>query len=625
MDYTLSLTTRDAEVLRRHLLGDRSREQMAVTLCGVNRLHRELRLLVRDVILLPPQAFRRQSAGMLEVAPEVQQLIHQRAYQQGLIEVDWHSHPGAVGQVSFSAIDDQHEELQAVYLAHSMKGVPYGSVVVGQDALDARLWVTHGPSQHTRKPGHDTDRGSEPTPRKLTYRPQAWPIQAIYTGDLQRRVPCHSDRLEHEHAPFISPVFDRQVRAFGSAFQNKMAALRVGLVGLGGLGSAMAEYLARLGVSRWVLVDPDAVEITNLNRLVQASIADARKRRPKVNVGRSIICRANPRAQVRVLRTDVFDPGAIHWLKSCDLLIAATDNHSSRMALNRLSVQYLIPLVHVGFNISVTGSQPAADANSGGHPRSTATGSGQEAFISPAARAQTGPTPEGCQAHGFWPPAPAAKRHISDVSGEFAIPDLGRWCLHCAGLIDPQQAAMELAPATQRRIFRERGYVSDTPAPAVRHLDGLVAALATAEIHNLVHVFKPVQRYLVYDALRTELVPLQITPSTACPVCSPDLGVLGLGDLEPLPDWLRASQVELPPVLSAATASQTTSLAATARPTRPAPDTPAVVSPTEASTATGADALTVSAAAAGPALVTADRAARLKRLQALVEDGPDNW
>ena len=65
--------------------------------------------------------------------------------------------------------------------------------------------------------------------------------------------------------------------------------------------------------------------------------------------------------------------------------------------------------------------------------------------------------------------------------------------------------------------------------------------------------FKPQHRYLTYDALRAELVPLSIggpghkvMATTACPVCSPDDGVLGLGDLEPLPDYRRTAQAQLP-------------------------------------------------------------------------------
>jgi|GEM_PF-228506 len=506
MNYTLSLTRHAAETLQAHLLGDRSREQMAVTLCGVNRLRHELRLLVRDVILLPTDAFRQQSAAHLELKPEVQAFIHARAHRHGLIEVDWHSHPGAGPAVTFSGTDDHYEAAQAAYLAERMDGVPFGSVVVNDDALDARLWLTEVVKSTGAK---DKSGKAEPAPAPVrSAPPKAYALQAVLIGDLARRIPATAQRLNRAHAPFISPIFDRQVRAFGPDVQRRLSALRVGVIGVGGLGSALVAHLARLGVAHWVLVDPDIVELTNLNRLVGASTMDAQKTRPKVYVARSTIRQAIPKATVRALKTDVFDPVAQRALKACDLLIVATDNHSSRMAANRLAVQYLIPLVHVGFNVSV--GEPARDR------------------------------PD--------------VRSVIDVSGEFAIPDLGRWCLQCAGIVDPQAAGWELAPASQRAILRQRGYVTDTPAPAVGHLDGVVAALAAAEIHNLVAAFKPQHRYLTYDALKAELVPLtvgdpahKVAAEATCPVCSPDDGVLGLGDLEPLPDYRRAAQAQLPP------------------------------------------------------------------------------
>jgi len=488
MDYTLSAIRSAFETLQAHLLGDRSREQMAVTLCGVNRLHREVRLLVRDVILLPADAFCRQSAAYLEVKPEVQSMIHQRAYRHGLVQVDWHSHPGGGSCVGFSSTDDEYEAAQAAYLAHRMAGVPYGSVVVNDGALDARLWIAPG------RPSAEPE-----GPAVVAYRPTAHALRAILVGGLERRVPASTQRRQRALAGALPAAFDRQVRAFGVEFQRRLGGLRVGLVGAGGLGSALAEQLSRLGVQDWVVVDPDVVDETNLNRLVNATVSDAQRGRSKVYLARSTIRQVHPKARVRALRTDVFDPAAQRALKACDLLLVATDNHSSRMAANRLAVQYLIPLLHVGFHIGVEDR-------------------------------------------------PGGERVVTDVSGEFVLPDLGRWCLQCAGIVDPQAAGWELAPAAQRESLRQRGYVSDTPAPAVRHLDGLVAALATAEVHNLVHAFKPLQRYLVYDAMRGELLPLQVKPGDGCPVCSSEQGVLGLGDLEPLPDYRRAARAMLPPV-----------------------------------------------------------------------------
>ena len=142
---------------------------------------RELRLLVRDVILLPADAFRHQSAVRLELKPEVQAFIHQRAHRHGLIQVDWHSHPGSGQSLGFSATDDAFEQQQAAYLAHRMDRVPYGSVVVNDDALDGRLWVTQVTQRERTK--------SSRKPATLTYRPQSQPLQAVLMGDLQRRIP----------------------------------------------------------------------------------------------------------------------------------------------------------------------------------------------------------------------------------------------------------------------------------------------------------------------------------------------------------------------------------------------------------------------------------------------------
>lgn len=539
MEYTLSLTRHAAETLHTHLLDDQDREQMAITLCGVNRLHREMRLLVRDVILLPPDAFNRQSATCLELKQDVQAFVHQLAHRHGLVQVDWHSHPGRGHYLRFSSTDDRYEAAQAAYLAHRMDGVPYASVVVNEDALDARIWITHP----RRK------RGKKDRPQTVIYRPRVFPLQAVMVGDLHRRIPASIGQTEAPHPATCSPIYDRQVRAFGQQFQRKLGNLLVGVVGVGGLGSAIVEQLSRLGVQDWVLVDPDVVDLANLNRLVNATQTDAQKGRPKVYVARSSIRQPNPKARVRALQTDVFDPEAQRLLKRCDLLIVATDNHSSRMALNRLAVQYLIPLLHAGFHIGVD-----------------------------------------------------EENQVNDVSGEFALPDLGRWCLQCAGIVDPQVAGWELAPENQREMLRRRGYVVDTPAPAVRHLDGTVASLAATEVHNLVQAFKPQHRYLTYDALRGEILSLQVTPSRSCPVCSPDHGVLGLGDLEPLPDYRRADRaLSLPPV------SKHLPDRSRGQPDEQAPaPSHQLVTPI-------------------PSTVHTDRSGRLRRLEAAMEEGEEEW
>jgi hypothetical protein len=106
-------------------------------------------------------------------------------------------------------------------------------------------------------------------------------------------------------------------------------------------------------------------------------------------------------------------------------------------------------------------------------------------------------------------------------------------------------AGWELADKDLRNTLRESGYVKDTPAPAVYHLNGVIASLTVSEIHNLIFLYKPLRRYLTYDALKGELLSLDALTKEECPLCNTEIGILGLGDLEPLPDYVD-SEREIP-------------------------------------------------------------------------------
>lgn len=459
MKHRIILTNKIAEDLKTHLLSDRSKEQMAVTLCGINRLKNETRLLARHLILMPPEAFRRQSSAYLELDASVQRQILELAASEGLSQIDWHSHPGDTSYIGFSGTDDHNESKLASYLSEKIPGTIYGSVVVNRHVFDARIWQVNDDDVETR------------------------PVDSIRWGDLNDECPI-SMRRKTIRPEIVDEQFSRQVAAFGNALQTRLRQCRIGVIGVGGLGGIVVEMLSRLGSDNWVLVDDDTVEITNLNRLPGSSHRDAYYRTSKVSLAQRNTMRANPYAKTLALRLPVSDRSAIQALKSCDLLIAATDNHSSRLVTNRLSVQYLIPLIHLGVNIDVD-----------------------------------------------------EMRNLTDMSGEYAFPSLGEWCLQCAGIVDNQLAGWELSDEGLRNTLRERGYIKDTPAPAVYHLNGVIAALAVAEIHNFVFPYKPIRRYLTYDELKGELMALEVATENRCTVCDAEEGYLGLGDLEALPDY----------------------------------------------------------------------------------------
>lgn len=467
MKYKIIMTKKAADELKAHLLTDRTKEQMAVTLCGINRLKKETRFLVRHVILMPPEAFASQSSAYLELNHAVQRQILALSASENLSQIDWHSHPGESPYIGFSGTDDRNEKELAIYLSKKLPHISYGSVVVNNTCFDARVWHVSGNRIATR------------------------PVELIRWGDFNDEYPV-SNRGKRFESDTIDERFSRQVAAFGTALQTRLKDCRIGVIGVGGLGGIIVEMLARLGCDNWVLVDDDVVERSNLNRLPGSSVKDAYFRTNKVSLTQRNISKVNPHAKVVALPLSVTDPKAIQALKSCDLLVASTDNNASRLIANRVSVQYLIPLLHTGVNIDVD-----------------------------------------------------EEKNITDISGEHVLPPLGQWCLQCGGIIDSQQAAWELADENMRKILRERGYIKDTVQPAVYHLNSVIASLAVAEIHNFIYPYKPVRRYLTYDELKGEILSLEMATETRCPVCDAEEGYLGLGDIEPLPKY-EATNKPLP-------------------------------------------------------------------------------
>ena len=79
------------------------------------------------------------------------------------------------------------------------------------------------------------------------------------------------DSGDYKHVPF----FDRQVRAFGKDIQLQLQRLNVGVVGVGGTGSAVVEQLARLGIGTLSIFDGDHFDNSNVNRVYGSSATDS--------------------------------------------------------------------------------------------------------------------------------------------------------------------------------------------------------------------------------------------------------------------------------------------------------------------------------------------------------------
>lgn len=238
--------------------------------------------------------------------------------RKGEVVVYAHSHPG--GRAEFSSADDrvEREMFEALGSISGGSDVPLVAIVVARGgAIAARIWM----------PGANE------------------PVDASRIRIAGRELDIRVGGV----AAVASP-FDRQVRAFGTDGQDLLHQLRVGLVGVGGTGSAVFELLVRLGITPTVVIDPDDLSDTSVTRGFGSSLDQVGM--AKVHVARDLADRIGFRPVGVSLSGSVCDEDVARRLAHCDVVFACTDDHAGRLVLNRLAYRCVVPVVDLGVLIS---------------------------------------------------------------------------------------------------------------------------------------------------------------------------------------------------------------------------------------------------------------------------------
>lgn len=125
--------------------------------------------------------------------------------------------------------------------------------------------------------------------------------------------------------------------------QQRLLASHVLIIGLGGLGSPVAMYLAAAGIGHFTLIDDDYVELTNLQRQIAHATADLNT--AKVISARNTMLALNPNIEIKTILqradADLLEQTVPH----VDLVIDATDNFAVRFAINAACVRHRKPMV----------------------------------------------------------------------------------------------------------------------------------------------------------------------------------------------------------------------------------------------------------------------------------------
>ena len=138
--------------------------------------------------------------------------------------------------------------------------------------------------------------------------------------------------------------FQREELLIGKENLLKLHNAKVVIYGIGGVGSFVCEALARAGIGKFLLIDFDKIDITNLNRQIHATYKTIGKY--KVDAMKERIMETNPDAQVNTIKEILKEENEEEFIdSSCDYIIDAVDTVSTKIKLILKADKEKIPII----------------------------------------------------------------------------------------------------------------------------------------------------------------------------------------------------------------------------------------------------------------------------------------
>ncbi len=325
MTYSAALTSDVDRALRAHLLRPDGQEDLCYALWFPGQGANRLTALISEPIL--PGEGERHIHGNASTTGDYLGRAIELASAKGAGIAFLHSHPHS-GWQGMSPDDIATEKRQAI-AAKAATGLPLLGLTLAMDgAWSARFWIKTAP--------------------KIYERYWCESVRVIGAGGLEV---TFADELLPP--PQFREELIRTVSAWGTTAQEKLARLTFGVVGVGSVGSVVAECLARIGIQRIKLIDYDGIERHNLDRLLHAHSHDAAAGRRKVDViGKAIqqsSTAANPIIESHPFAVTEID--GFNEALDCDILFSCVDRPWARHVLNYIAYAYLIPVIDGGILI----------------------------------------------------------------------------------------------------------------------------------------------------------------------------------------------------------------------------------------------------------------------------------
>lgn len=369
---------------------------------GVEPVRSRATLFVRDVMPVSDEAYELRASNQLIIQSRGWLPAFAEADRDGSVPLFVHTHPCA--EPKHSQLDRiVDDELAKVTSARNLRG-EYGSLILG-GSVDQPIFA--GRFYHPDV-GWQEIRRLRVVGKQLRIIESWVPVTEAGEADAQ--------------------IFDRQIRAFGPNGQETLKRLRVGVVGAGGTGSAVAEQLLRLGVGEIIVIDGQRLDRSNVTRVYGSHLENVGTNKAEIvfnNAGKIGLG-----TTVRPYQSKVTALTAAERLVHCDVVFGCTDDHTGRAVLTRMPPALLQLLIDCGVFLD------SKDGN------------------------------------------------LKGIYGRVSVVDPGGPCLVCHGDVDPARIRDETMSADELALRQQQGYAPelDIPDPAVITYTTMTAALALNEL-----------------------------------------------------------------------------------------------------------------------------------------------
>jgi len=235
-----------------------------------------------------------------------------------------HSHLGP-GWQDMSEDDIVAERDRLGGLVASTSGFPVLGLTRGTDgAWSARFWFRSGRHQYERR-------------WASTVRSVGRRLRISYHPKLRPPSPTPATQIA-------------TISVWGRSAQEDLARARIGIVGLGSVGSLVAEALSRTGIEQLTLIDPDYIEERNLDRTLGAYLPDVSKKLSKVDITKRMVdsSHTSARFSAAAIVDGVQGRTGLANALDCDAIVCCVDRPWPRHILNVLAYAHLIPVVDGG-------------------------------------------------------------------------------------------------------------------------------------------------------------------------------------------------------------------------------------------------------------------------------------